>query len=123
MHRIMVGTTEITDYIVDGTYEMDAEDTYESWKDGNARQHRVIITSKVSGSFDVACANETISLADFNNIFSNAATSGHVIMNVYVTNQGTTKAITAYYHLKNKDHILRADGTYIDVVTVEVEEQ
>ena len=49
MHRIMVGTTEITDYIVDGTYEMDAEDTYESWKDGNARQHRVIITSKVSG--------------------------------------------------------------------------
>ena len=123
MHRILVGTTDITDYIVDGTYEMDAEDTFESWRDGNYVVHRIIVTSKVKGSFNVVCSHETIDLEDFRELFDDVADTGKVTMTVYVTNTGKTEVISAYYAMTNADHIIRADGTYIDVVTVEITER
>lgn len=123
MHRIIVGTTDITDYIVDGTYEMDSEDQFESWKDGNYVEHRIIVSSKVKGSFNVVCSNETIDLDDFRALFDDVADTGKVTMTVYVTNTGKMETISAYYAMKNADHIIRADGTYIDVVTVEITER
>lgn len=123
MHRIIIGTTDITDYIVDGSYEMDAEDTFESWRDGNYVEHRIIVASKVKGSFQVVCGNETVSLSDLSDIFEDASNNGVVTVTAYITNTGKIKALSAYYAIKNADHIIRADGTYIDVVTVEITER
>lgn len=123
MHSIVVGSTNIAGYIVDGSYDMDSTDKYESWQDGNYVEHRIIVTSKVTGSFKVVCSNETIDLDDFRAIFDNAADNGVVNMSVWVTNQGVTKAISAYYNMKSAEHIIRADGTYIDVITVEITER
>ena len=125
MHNVMIGTTNIKNYVVEGTYKMDASNTYESWKDGNMVEHRIIVTSKVNGSFDVVCSNKTgsITLADFYDIFDDAQTNGIITAGVYVTNRGTFEAISAYYALKNKEHTLLADGTFLDVVTVEITER
>lgn len=123
MHSIIIGQTNITDYIVADTYSMDAESQYESWRDGNYVEHRIIITEKISGSFNVVCSNETLDLDDLYDLFDNAANNGVITATVYVTNKGTTEAISAYYALKSADHIIRADGTYIDVVTVEITER
>ena len=124
MHNIIIGQTNISDYIIEGTYEMDSTDIYESWKDANYVEHRIITTSKINGSFDVACCNKSgsIELSDFYNIFDDAATNGVITATVYVTNRGSVSAISAYYSLKNKEHTLLADGTFLDVITVELEE-
>ena len=125
MVNIVIGQTNIRDYIIEGTYKMDAVDAYESWQDGNFVQHRVIVTSKVNGSFDVACCNKTgsITLADFCSIFSNAEDEGVILASVYVTNKGAQRTIEAYYKMTTKAHTLLADGTFLDVVTVSIEEK
>lgn len=125
MHNVVIGSTNVKNYIVEKTYKMDAQDLYESWQDGNFRQHRVIVANKVSGSFDVVCSNKTgdITLADFYNIFGSAQNNGVVMCSVYVTNKGTQKTINAYYKLTNKEHTLLADGTYLDIITVGLDER
>lgn len=123
MQTIMIGTTPITDLIVDGTYKMDAQDMYESWKDGNYREHRVIITSKIEGSFDVALKSDQTSLADFMQIIRNAEVNGVITALVDVTNRGSAEAISAYYELENKTHDITASGRVVDVVTVKLKER
>lgn len=125
MHNVVIGQTNIKNYIIEGSYKMDSQDSYESWNDGNYVQHRVIVTTKVNGSFDVVCSNKTgdITLHDFYDIFANAQETGVVLCSVYVTNKGIQKTIEAYYKITNKQHTLLADGTFLDVVTVTIEEK
>lgn len=123
MQTIMIGTTPITDLIVNGTYKMDAKDIYESWKDGNYREHRVIVTSKVEGSFDVVLPSDGTSLADFMEIIRDSEVNGVITALVDVTNRGSAEAISAYYELDNKEHNITTSGRVIDVVTVKLKER
>lgn len=125
MHNIIIGQTNITGYIVADTYKMDAKAQYESWMDGNYVEHRVIITEKVEGSFDVVCSNldGSITLADFMDIIADAENMGVITCNVYITNKGAAEAIDAYYTVTNKEHTLKADGTFVDVITVALKER
>lgn len=125
MHSIVIGSTDISEYIVAGTYRMDAEAQYESWQDGNFVEHRIIVTEKISGSFDVVCSNQdgSITLADFIDIIQDADNNGIITCSVYVTNKGASEAINAFYDIKNKSHTLKADGTFVDVLTIELKER
>ena len=125
MHNIIIGQTNITGYIVADTYKMDAKAQYESWMDGNYVEHRVIITEKVEGSFDVVCSNldGSITLADFMDIIADAENMGVITCNVYVTNKGAAEAIDAYYTVTSKEHTMKADGTFVDVITVALKER
>ena len=122
MQTIMIGTTDITGLIVDGTYKMDAKDEYASWKDGNYREHRIIVTSKVEGSFDVVLPSDGTSLADFMDIITAAEVNGVITARVDVTNKGSANAISAFYKLENKTHDITAGGKVVDVVTVHLKE-
>lgn len=121
MHNILINNHDITDHIIEGTYQMDASESFESWKDGNFNQHRIIVTSKVNGSFEVVCSNKTgsITLATFASYIQ----SGVNTCLMYVTNKGYSKAINAYIELDNKKHELMADGTFLDIITVKIEER
>lgn len=122
--QVVIGTTDITEYVVEGTYKMDGKDTYQSWLDGNMVEHRIIVNSKVEGSFDVVLSNKNnMPLDDFYEIFANAENLGVVNALVYVTNKGIKKAISAYYELTSKEHRLLADGSFLDVVTVGIKER
>lgn len=125
MHNIIIGQTNITGYIVADTYKMDAKAQYESWRDGNYVEHRIIVTEKVEGSFDVVCSNldGSITLADFMDIIGDAENNGVITCNVYVTNKGASEAIDAYYEVTSKEHTLKADGTFVDVITVALKER
>lgn len=123
MNTITINGHNIAQYIVDGSYQMDAEDQYLSWQDGNFTEHRIIVTSKVKGSFDIACHDDGLSLPDLMGYIAEGETNGVILCGVYVTNKGTNKAINAYYAITNKQHDLTADGDYVDVVTVELKER
>lgn len=125
MHNIIIGQTNISDYIVHDTYKMDAKAQYESWRDGNYVEHRIIITEKIEGEFNVVCSNldGSITLADFMDIISAAENNGVITCNVYVTNKGVSEAIDAYYAIDNESHTMKADGTFVDVLKVSLKER
>lgn len=125
MHNIIIGQTNISDYIVHDTYKMDSKAQYESWKDGNYVEHRIIITEKVEGEFNVVCSNlnGSITLENFMDIISDADNNGVITCNVYVTNKGVMEAIDAYYTIENESHTMKADGTFVDVLKVALKER
>lgn len=121
---VVIGQTDISNYIIEGTYSMDSEDAYESWKDGNFVEHRIIVSRKVKGKFNLALSGKNnMTLAQFKAMLNAADNNGVLTMSVNLTNTGSNKAIEAYYSLKSKEHTLMAGGTFMDVVTMEIQER
>lgn len=123
--QVVVNGTDITNYIVEGSYNINASDDYESWKDGYFVEHRIIVTSKVSGSFEVVCSNRSnsITLADFLTTWNGGVSNGVVTLGVEVLNTGTFEAIEAYYQIKNTKHDRAGDGSFIDVLEITIKER
>lgn len=123
--HLVVNDTDLTAHIVSGSYDISSEDQYESWKDGNFKEHRIIVTSKVSGSFDLACSNRTgsITLAEFLDLWDGAVDNGVITLGLYVPNKDKFELIEAYYEINPKDHILSGDGSFIDVFTIKLQER
>ena len=124
-NHLTVANQNFTPYIIDGTYDIQTEDQYEKWDDANMVEHRVIVTSKVKGSFQIVCSNRTnsITLADFLLTWSSAVNNGVVTLGLYVPSRNSFEALDCYYEIKSADHILSADGDFIDVLTIELKER
>lgn len=122
--QAIIGITDISNLIVDGTYKMDLEDLYESWKDGNYVEHRIYVSSKIRGTFDVVLSSKNnCTLSQFKTIIDNA-TNNNVLTGAFkCTNTGTVEAVNAFCRLVNKEHIATADGSFIDIVSVEITEK
>lgn len=123
--QVIVNNTDITNYIVAGSYNVNQEQESESWKDGNKREHRVIVTRKVNGSFQVVCSNKnrSISLTDFLALWNNAVVNEVATIGVRVLNTGAFEAIECYFAIKNVQHDLSADGTFVDVLEITITER
>jgi hypothetical protein len=123
--KVVVNNTEITNYIVEGSYKMDSSDTYESWKDGNMREHRIVIAQKINGSFQVVCSNRSnsITLANFLTLWNGAVNNGVVTLGVYVLDTNSFEAIEAYYEIENVKHDRAGDGSFIDVLEITITER
>lgn len=121
--QVVIGSSDISNYIVEDTYKINAVESFESWMDGNKLQHRSGVVEKVKGSFNVVCAPQNdLTAAELKTIFTNATTNGVTYAAVYVANKGTVEAIDCYYSLSSAEHILTASG-FIDVITVEIQER
>ncbi len=123
MNNIIIGTSNITGHIIADSYQMDAEDLYESWRDGNYVEHRIITASKVRGSFEVACCDKDYTFSDFMDVINTADNNGVLTCAVFVTNKNEMKAISAYYSISNEKHELMADGSFLDVLKIELTER
>lgn len=120
--HIVVNDTDLTPYVVDGSYNIKSSDTYESWQDGNKKEHRIIITSKVNGSFQIACGGD-LTLSEFLEVWNSAVNNGILRIGLYVTNTNTFEAIECYFEIDPEDHILTAGGKWIDVLSIKIEER
>lgn len=125
MNIITINGHDISQYIVNESYQMDAEDQFLSWQDGNFTEHRIVVASKITGSFDIACTNaaDGLTVSDLMDYLTSGADSNIAVCSVWVTNRGSYEAINAYYTVSNKTHDLTAAGGYVDVLTVELKER
>lgn len=122
--KVIIGSTDISNLVVEGTYKVDMKEQYTAWADGNNITHRSNRYSKLAGSFDVIlCDKVGMTIADLNTLIEGLkASTGAVLCAFYCTNTGSVEAVNAFLHLDSKDHILTTDG-FIDVVTIEVEQR
>lgn len=121
--HLTVNGTDMTDYIVDGSYNVKTVDAYESWKDGYLVEHRVIVSSKVEGEFSILCSDKTISLADFLTAWNAAVSNGVATIGLYIPTSNSFEAIECYFEINNPEHIKRTDDTFVDVLTITVKER
>ena len=118
--HLIIGGEDLTDYIVQDSYDVNSNDVYESWKDGNMMEHRIIVASKVKGKFKIACSEATLPLSDFLETWNSAVTNGVVTLGLYVTNTDTFEALECYFSIKSAQHIKSTGGKLYDVLDVEV---
>lgn len=121
----VVNSTDITDYIIKDTYEVNSEPVYTSWEDANYVEHRVYVRDKVRGSFEVITFGTTprTALVAFLNILK-AATSNNVLtIGLYVENEGTFQALNCYYTVESTQHSVTDDGRYVDRAKISIEER
>ena len=121
--HLIIGQNDYTDYIVADSYDVNANDVYESWKDGNMMEHRIIVASKVKGKFKVALSDDTLSLANFLTAWNSAVVNGVITLGLYVTNQNAFKALNCYYSIKSAQHIKSTGGKLYDVLEIELTER
>ena len=123
--QVVVNGHDITNYIVEGTYKMDSEDSYVSWQDGNFLEHRIITGQKIKGKFQVICSNRSnsITLEDFLNYWNQAVNNGVVTIGVYVLDTNMFEAIEAYYEIENVKHDRAGDGSFIDVLEITIQQR
>lgn len=120
--HIVVNNMDLTPYIVSGSYKINADDRYESWEDGNLIEHRIIVGSKVSGSFEIGCGGE-LSLDDFMSNWSAAVNNGVLTIGIYITNRDVFDTIECYFEIDSKSHIPTAGGKWIDVLSIKIKER
>ena len=119
----IVNNTDITKYINPKTYKMNAEKSYESWLDGNYKEHRIYTRTKVKGSFEVALYGQDNMLTqDFLNLWNGAVSNEVLTIMVYVQNTNQNTAIEAYFEFDGKFHREMINGDYCDVLTVKIAE-
>ena len=120
---ISVGNVDITEYINPKTYKMNAEKSYESWLDGNYKEHRIYTRTKVKGSFEVALyGKNNMKTQDFLNLWDSAVSNDVVTLLAYVQNINKNTAVQAYFEFSGKFHREMINGDYCDVLTVKIEE-
>ena len=121
----VVNSTNITDYIIKDTYEINSEPIYTSWEDANYVEHRIYVRDKVRGSFEVITFGTTprTALVAFLDILK-AATSNNVLtIGLYVENEGTFQALNCFYTVESTQHSVTDDGRYVDRAKISIEER
>ena len=117
--QLKINNTNLTPYIIDGSYSVESEDVYESWKNANYLEHRVIIASKVSGSCEIVCGNKrnAITVASLLSAISAATTAtGVTTVMLWVCNKGQLMTIDCYLKVEAVRHETRSNGEFIDVL-------
>ena len=121
--HFVIGGSDYTNFIVKDSYQVNANDVYESWKDGNMLEHRIIIASKVKGKFKIKCNPSELPLSDFLNAWNAQVSNGVITLGLYVTNKDSFEQLECYFDIQSSQHIKSLGGTFFDVLEVEVTER
>lgn len=91
-----VGSTDLTPYVDVQNFDVNSEDVFETWTDGNYVEHREITRSRIIGKIKLGFKD----LTDFNNfkslMSSNRNANGYYPIKVYVNNLNSTETINAF---------------------------
>ena len=119
----VIGNTDLTNHIVHDTYAVNSEPVYESWTDGNFREHRIYIRDRVKGSFDIAFLGADNQVyQDFLDLLANETHNRRLTIGLYVLNDGHFGTFEGYYTLTSAQHAETTDGRMVNKMTFDFEE-
>lgn len=124
---VKVGQTDITPYMDHKSYSLKVEDVYESWQDGNFREHRIYTRSKYKGSFKVwLCGKDGMDVDAFKTLWASVKTGDKVLIQMFDEIKGTSPTylvwVEAFYKITPVKHHVMLNGNYFDVFQIEVTE-
>lgn len=118
-----INGTDITRHIVKDTYEVNTEPEFESWTDGNFREHRIYVRDRVRGSFDVCFLGEDNTVyQDFLDLLETATTNRRLTIGLFVLNESAFGSYQVYYTLTSAQHAETTDGRMVNKMTFTLEE-
>lgn len=121
--RVIIADTDITKYINESSYNVNAESQYKAWEDGNAVEHRIHIRDKVKGSFQVALyGQDGMDTKAFLRNWNEGVKNNIATIMIYVTNLAENKIIEAHYSIECSSHRKLNDGRYLDILDIKLEE-
>lgn len=92
----LIGATDLTAWEKTEQHDVNREDVYEEWTDGNWIDHRVIARTRISGRVVLGFKRAT-DYASFLSLLSTARDAeGYYPVTVYVSNTGTTETFNAF---------------------------
>lgn len=118
-----VNGIDITKYIIKDTYDVNAEPVYESWTDGNFREHRIQIRDRVKGSFDVIFFDDdNTAYQNFLTLLDSATDIDRLTIGLFVLNKSVFQAFEVYYKITAAQHAETSDGRIVNKMSIEIEE-
>lgn len=92
----VIGSTDLTSWEQTENHNVNREDVYEEWVDGNWISHRVIARTRVSGTVILSFARAT-DFASFMTLMSTARdANGYYPVTVWCSNTNSTETINAF---------------------------
>lgn len=86
-----VGTTDFSDNVLPGTYDIATEDVYSSWTDGFLTEHRDVCRTRIKGSFDMFFKTE----AEYQNFLAKLASARQTNKSYKISLKSNTKNTSA----------------------------
>lgn len=115
-----IGTTDLTQWERTEEHDVNREDVYEVWTDGNWVDHRVIARTRISGTVVLSFPRA----ADFSSFLSLLSTArdeeGYYPISVYCSNTGTVETINAYLDIVGETRWNLVAPTKHNTVTVQI---
>lgn len=92
----VIGSTDLTSWEQTENHNVNRDDVYEEWVDGNWISHRVISRTRVSGTVILSFARAT-DFASFMTLMSTARdANGYYPVTVWCSNTNSTETINAF---------------------------
>lgn len=121
--RFKIDGVDLTEYVQESSYSMDAEDEYKEWQDGTYTTHHPFERSRVSGKVVLALVGG-VTRASYSSVLKlikEATVDGQLKATVYVQNRCREEEL--YFHYKIKTKKQRAvNGHTLDIVEIGLEE-
>lgn len=96
-----IGTTDLSAYADIQNYNVNKEDIYQEWTDGNWIARREIERTRITGTLQLGFKTSS-SWSDFLALLAEQKTdAGYYPVTVYVNNTGTTETINAFLDMTN----------------------
>ena len=115
-----IGTTDLTQWERTEEHDVNREDVYEVWTDGNWVDHRVTARTRISGTVVLSFSRA----ADFSSFLSLLSTArdeeGYYPISVYCSNTGTVETINAYLDIAGETRWNLVAPTKHNTVTVQI---
>lgn len=118
-----IGTTDLTEYADIQNHNINQEDVYQDWTDGNWIAHREIVRTRISGSFQLGFKDSTAWEAFLALLSTQRNAAGYYPVTVYVNNTGAEETINAFLDLQATGKWDITNSRFWRVVTVNVTER
>ena len=119
----VISSTDISKYIIKDSYEMNTESVFESWTDGNFREHRIYIRDRVKGSFDVIFFDDDNgAYQNFLDLLDSATTNRVLTIGLFIVNESKFGVFEVYYSITQAQHAETTDGRMVNKMTINIEE-
>lgn len=103
MTFLKIGSTDVSGWIDKQSYQVNSEDVYENWTDGNWITHRVIARQRISGSCKAGFSKAADFAAFRQLLTTERQPDGWYTVTVYVNSTGATETIQAYLDVEGDD--------------------